>query len=30
MFKKREICVVFGLAELLAAVAYINHEDQSY
>ena len=30
MFKKREICVVFGLAALLAAVAYINHEDQSY
>ena len=30
MFKKREICVGFGLAALLAAVAYINHEDQSY
>ena len=30
MFKKREICVVFGLAALLAAVAYINHDDQSY
>ena len=31
MFKKREICVVFGLAAAIGGIlAYINHEDQSY
>lgn len=30
MFKKREICIVSVLAVVIAMVAYIYHDDQSY
>ena len=30
MFKKREICIVSVLAAVIAMVAYIYHDDQSY